>query len=162
VQIEVLRRRRREAQPGPQPIQLTHLLLPPFPHPPQLTYRTFNRDYGLPNCNDDHLAPLMRDALMPERGRMHRERDPGLWYRNRCLDMRYLGVPGEAGGGGQSRWGVKSLGAARWQREREHPAAAIAASALAPALTTARRRPLPPKPRPFRHRQLHRRAHAVD
>lgn len=59
-----------------------------------LTYRTFNRDFGLPNCNDDYLAPLLRDALMPERGRMHRERSPELWYRNRCLDIKYLGVPG--------------------------------------------------------------------
>ena len=32
-----------------------------------LTYRTFNRDFGLPNCNDDYLAPLLRDELMPER-----------------------------------------------------------------------------------------------
>lgn len=35
--------------------------------PPQLTYRTFNRDFGLPNCNDDYLAPLLRDELMPVR-----------------------------------------------------------------------------------------------
>jgi methyltransferase (TIGR00027 family) len=59
-----------------------------------LTYRTFNRDFGLPNCNDDDLAPLLRDELMPARGRQHRERDPELWYRNRCLDIPYLGVPG--------------------------------------------------------------------
>ncbi|GBF98146.1 K(+) efflux antiporter chloroplastic-like [Raphidocelis subcapitata] len=59
-----------------------------------LTYRTFNRDFGLPNHNDDYLAPLLRDELMPERGRMHRERSPELWYRNRCLDMKYVGVPG--------------------------------------------------------------------
>ncbi|GBF98456.1 S-adenosyl-L-methionine-dependent methyltransferase [Raphidocelis subcapitata] len=59
-----------------------------------LTYRTFNRDFGLPNCNDDDLAPLLRDELMPDRGRMHRERDLGLWYRTRGLDMTYLGVPG--------------------------------------------------------------------
>ncbi|KAI8462802.1 MAG: S-adenosyl-L-methionine-dependent methyltransferase [Monoraphidium minutum] len=59
-----------------------------------LTYRTFNRDFGLPNCNDDYLAPLLRDELMPVRGRQHRERDPELWYRNRCLDIKYLGVPG--------------------------------------------------------------------
>jgi hypothetical protein len=29
------------------------------------------------------------------RGKQHRERDPELWYRNRCLDIKYLGVPGE-------------------------------------------------------------------
>jgi hypothetical protein len=45
---------------------------PPQPHnpqptPPKLTYRTFNRDFGLPNCNDDDLAPLLRDELMPVR-----------------------------------------------------------------------------------------------
>ncbi|KIZ07560.1 Putative S-adenosyl-L-methionine-dependent methyltransferase [Monoraphidium neglectum] len=28
------------------------------------------------------------------RGKQHRERDPELWYRNRCLDIKYLGVPG--------------------------------------------------------------------
>ncbi|KIY91347.1 hypothetical protein MNEG_16617, partial [Monoraphidium neglectum] len=31
---------------------------------------------------------------MPVRGKQHRERDPELWYRNRCLDIKYLGVPG--------------------------------------------------------------------
>lgn len=25
---------------------------------------------------------------------MHRERDPGLWYRTRALDLKYVGVPG--------------------------------------------------------------------
>ena len=81
----------------------------------KLTYRTFNRDFGLPNCNDDHLACLLRDELMPERGRMHRERDPGLWYRARIMDLRYLGVPGERaawGGGGRAGVGGDSW----WQR----------------------------------------------
>ena len=30
----------------------------------------------------------------PRSGRMHRERDPGLWYRTRALDLKYVGVPG--------------------------------------------------------------------
>ena len=81
---------------------------PPAPPPshPQLTYRTFNRDFGLPNHNNDHLAPLLRDELMPAHGRMHRERDPELWYRNRCLDMKYVGVPGAA-------WAARGLEARR-------------------------------------------------
>lgn len=31
----------------------------------QLTFRTFNRDFDIPNHNDDNLAPLLRDSLMP-------------------------------------------------------------------------------------------------
>jgi hypothetical protein len=53
---------------------------------------------------------------MPERGRMHRERSPELWYRNRCLDMKYVGVPGEARVTG-GVWGKKSLRV--WQPARQ-------------------------------------------
>jgi hypothetical protein len=39
---------------------------------------------------------FMALTLSPQvRGKQHRERDPELWYRNRCLDIKYLGVPGE-------------------------------------------------------------------
>lgn len=39
---------------------------------------------------------------------MHRERSLDLWYRNRALDMRYLGVPG-----GWMGWGGVTLGVIR-------------------------------------------------
>lgn len=31
----------------------------------QLTFRTYNRDFDLPHHNEDDLAPLLRDSLMP-------------------------------------------------------------------------------------------------
>jgi methyltransferase (TIGR00027 family) len=59
-----------------------------------LTFRTFNRDFDRPNHNQDDLAEKLRDALMPERGRLHREKSPKLFKRTSLLDLPYLGIPG--------------------------------------------------------------------
>jgi hypothetical protein len=77
------------------PLLLTHTSSNyPCPCALQLTFRTFNRDFDHPNHNDDHLACLLRDALMPERGRLHRERSPKLLKRTNLFQMPYLGIPG--------------------------------------------------------------------
>lgn len=60
----------------------------------QLTFRTFNRDYGLPNHNDDYLAPLLRDSLMPARGKMHREKSGFLKWKTSLFDLPLVGLPG--------------------------------------------------------------------
>jgi len=59
-----------------------------------MTFRTFNRDYSNPNHNEDFLAARLRDALMPSRGRLHREKSPWLRYKTQLLDTPYLGIPG--------------------------------------------------------------------
>lgn len=59
-----------------------------------LTFRTFNRDFDLPNHNADDLAPLLRDSLMPGRGKLHRNKSPLLWAKTRLLDTPWLGLPG--------------------------------------------------------------------
>lgn len=59
-----------------------------------LTWRTFNRDFDLPNHNDDYLAPLLRDTLMPVRGKQHREKSPFLKWKTGLLDTPWLGLPG--------------------------------------------------------------------
>jgi hypothetical protein len=95
---------------------------------PQLTFRTFNRDYGLPNHNEDHLAPLLRDALMPARGRMHRERSLFLRWKTALFDFPGLGLPGiinfidvrtqwfDAAVKGAIRDGIKQVGCLGWSR----------------------------------------------
>lgn len=60
----------------------------------QLTFRTFNRDFGLPNHNADDLAPLLRDSLMPARGKMHREKSAFLKWKTSLFDLPLLGLPG--------------------------------------------------------------------
>jgi methyltransferase (TIGR00027 family) len=62
--------------------------------PLQLTFRTFNRDFDNPNHNDDDLACLLRDQLMPQRGRLHRERATQLLVRAWLLQFPCLGIPG--------------------------------------------------------------------
>ncbi|WIA21539.1 hypothetical protein OEZ85_000736 [Tetradesmus obliquus] len=59
-----------------------------------LTFRTYNRDFGLPNHNDDNLAQDLRDTLMPARGKLHRERSLFLKFKTGLLDTPYLGIPG--------------------------------------------------------------------
>jgi O-methyltransferase involved in polyketide biosynthesis len=60
----------------------------------QLTFRTYHRDFGLPNHNDDDLAQDLRDTLMPARGKLHRERSPFLQFKTALLDTPYFGIPG--------------------------------------------------------------------
>jgi O-methyltransferase involved in polyketide biosynthesis len=60
----------------------------------QLTFRTFNKDFGNPNHNEDDLAQDMRDTLMPARGKMHRERSAFLKFKTGLLDTPYFGIPG--------------------------------------------------------------------
>jgi hypothetical protein len=59
-----------------------------------LTFRTFNRDFDLPNANDDYLAPLLRDSLMPARGKMHREKSAFLKWKTSLFDLPLVGLPG--------------------------------------------------------------------
>jgi len=59
-----------------------------------LTFRTFNRDFGQPNHNADDLAPLLRDSLMPARGKMHREKSAFLKWKTSLFDLPLLGLPG--------------------------------------------------------------------
>jgi O-methyltransferase involved in polyketide biosynthesis len=59
-----------------------------------LTFRTFNRDYDLPNHNDDYLAPLLRDSLMPARGKMHRNKSAFLKWKTSLFDLPLVGLPG--------------------------------------------------------------------
>ena len=51
-------------------------VLPPPPPALQLTFRTYIRDAGEPNGNNDYLAAKFRDELMPTRGRLHRQKSP--------------------------------------------------------------------------------------
>lgn len=60
----------------------------------QLTFRTYNRDFDKPNHNDDDLAPLLRDSLMPTRGKMHREKSPFLKFKTSLFDLPVVGLPG--------------------------------------------------------------------
>lgn len=60
----------------------------------QLTFRTFNRDFGLPNHNADDLAPLLRDSLMPARGKMHRDKSAFLKWKTSLFDLPLVGLPG--------------------------------------------------------------------
>jgi O-methyltransferase involved in polyketide biosynthesis len=60
----------------------------------QLTFRTYNKDFGNPNHNDDDLAQDLRDTLMPARGRLHRNRSPLLKFKTGLLDTPYFGIPG--------------------------------------------------------------------
>jgi hypothetical protein len=64
------------------------------PLPAACTCRTFNRDYDRPNHNADHLAPLLRDSLMPARGRMHRDKSAFLAWKTSLFDVPLLGLPG--------------------------------------------------------------------
>eukprot|EP00879_Flechtneria_rotunda_P000635 GHRR01000748.1.p1 GENE.GHRR01000748.1~~GHRR01000748.1.p1 ORF type:complete len:385 (+),score=106.17 GHRR01000748.1:472-1626(+) len=59
-----------------------------------LTFRTYNRDFDLPNHNDDDLAQRLRDTLMPERGRLHRDKSWVLKFKTGLLNTPYLGIPG--------------------------------------------------------------------
>jgi len=59
-----------------------------------LTFRTFNRDFDIPNHNEDNLAPLLRDSLMPARGKMHREKSSFLKWKTSLFDLPVLGLPG--------------------------------------------------------------------
>lgn len=60
----------------------------------QLTFRTFNRDFDLPNHNADDLACRLRDKLMPARGKLHREKSIVLWKRMQLLQTVHVGLPG--------------------------------------------------------------------
>jgi hypothetical protein len=59
-----------------------------------LLFRTINRDLCRPNCNEDHVAPLFRDKLMPVRGFLNRQFGGLLTvYRNGVEDPQH-GLPG--------------------------------------------------------------------
>ncbi|EFJ51321.1 hypothetical protein VOLCADRAFT_103570 [Volvox carteri f. nagariensis] len=59
-----------------------------------LVFRTLNRDMGLPNHNDDHLAELLRDELMPVRSWVLKHLPFSKIQLKRTLDNPLWGVPG--------------------------------------------------------------------
>lgn len=59
-----------------------------------LTFRTLPRDFDEPNSCDDHLAARFRDALMPARGKLHREKSPLIKTNRAFLELPFLGIPG--------------------------------------------------------------------
>lgn len=86
------------------------------------------------------------------RGRMHRERDPELWYRNRCLDMKYVGVPGErrVDGTASLARGCAGWGGAGRGLDMEPPL-----GGAQPVPRARKHIALTNTPTPRRHRELH-------
>ncbi|KXZ54443.1 hypothetical protein GPECTOR_5g95 [Gonium pectorale] len=59
-----------------------------------LVFRTLNRDMGLPNHNEDHLAERLRDELMPYRSWMLKHLPGSKAQLRRTLENPLWGVPG--------------------------------------------------------------------
>lgn len=59
-----------------------------------LQFRTYNRDYEVPHANDDYLAPLLRDELMPSRGQAMRNKLPRMKIMHDVTQWPVLGLPG--------------------------------------------------------------------
>lgn len=59
-----------------------------------LQFRTYNRDYQVPHANDDFLAPLLRDELMPSRGEAMRKKLPRMKIMHNMTQWPVLGLPG--------------------------------------------------------------------
>lgn len=59
-----------------------------------LLFRTMNREMGHPNANDDDLAPLLRDKLMPLRMWWLKSVPGAMKQMRGALEHKKLGVPG--------------------------------------------------------------------
>ncbi|KAI3425331.1 hypothetical protein D9Q98_009095 [Chlorella vulgaris] len=59
-----------------------------------LLFRTLNRDLCLPNANDDYIAPLFRDRLMPVRSWAQRTLPGMAGVTRRGVENPAIGVPG--------------------------------------------------------------------
>lgn len=59
-----------------------------------LQFRTYNRDYEIPHANDDYLAPLLRDELMPSRGQAMRKKLLRMKIMHDATQWPVLGLPG--------------------------------------------------------------------
>ncbi|PRW33609.1 S-adenosyl-L-methionine-dependent methyltransferase [Chlorella sorokiniana] len=59
-----------------------------------LLFRTINRDLGHPNANDDYIAPMFRERLMPLRSWVQRSVPGMLALTRRGVEHPDVGVPG--------------------------------------------------------------------
>lgn len=59
-----------------------------------LTFRTYNRDFNVAYHNNDYLAELFRDAVMPTRGALHRAKSWLIRINRFFIEFPLFGIPG--------------------------------------------------------------------